>query len=137
MYKPCVRRVAGRVSGVADHFADDDEHAIEITRSIVANLNLRTVNNTAYRNISGGSSSGDGCGDGRGGGGLSEAAQVEPKRLEGWEEPLFDPREMGSIIPTDTKKPFDVRKASRREEGRGGGGGGLSRLRWYRFSWHM
>ena len=124
MSEPCVRRVAGRVSGVADHFADDDEHAIEITRSIVANLNLGTASNTAYRNISGGSSSGDGCGDGGGGGRLSEAAQVEPKRLEGWDEPLFDPREMGSIIPTDTKKPFDVRKVRREQEGRGGGGEG-------------
>ncbi|MBL4604028.1 MAG: acyl-CoA carboxylase subunit beta [Emcibacteraceae bacterium] len=28
-----------RVSGVADHLADDDNHALEITRSIVANLN--------------------------------------------------------------------------------------------------
>jgi 3-methylcrotonyl-CoA carboxylase beta subunit len=29
------------VSGVTDHFAEDDEHALEITRSIVANLNKR------------------------------------------------------------------------------------------------
>lgn len=29
------------VSGVTDHFADDDQHAIEITRSIVAHLNHR------------------------------------------------------------------------------------------------
>ena len=29
------------LSGVTDHFAEDDEHAIEITRSIVANLNRR------------------------------------------------------------------------------------------------
>jgi 3-methylcrotonyl-CoA carboxylase beta subunit len=28
-----------RLSGVADHLADDDQHAIEITRDIVANLN--------------------------------------------------------------------------------------------------
>ncbi|MSQ28297.1 MAG: methylcrotonoyl-CoA carboxylase [Dehalococcoidia bacterium] len=30
-----------RISGVADHFADDDEHALAICRSIVANLNRR------------------------------------------------------------------------------------------------
>jgi 3-methylcrotonyl-CoA carboxylase beta subunit len=29
------------ISGVTDHFAEDDQHAIEITRSIVANLNHR------------------------------------------------------------------------------------------------
>jgi acetyl-CoA carboxylase carboxyltransferase component len=31
--------VHSRQSGVTDHLADDDEHALEITRSIVANLN--------------------------------------------------------------------------------------------------
>ncbi len=30
-------------SGVTDHFAEDDDHALEITRSIVANLNKRKV----------------------------------------------------------------------------------------------
>ncbi len=29
-----------RISGVADHLADDDNHALEITRSIVSNLNI-------------------------------------------------------------------------------------------------
>ncbi len=29
------------ISGVTDHFAEDDEHAIEITKSIVAHLNLK------------------------------------------------------------------------------------------------
>lgn len=80
-----------RVSGVADHFAQDDEHAISITRSIIANLNLRTIENA---------SAGD-----------DESAPVRPPRQQ-WDEPLFDPREMGSIIPADPKKPFDVRKAS-------------------------
>lgn len=31
------------ISGVTDHFAEDDQHAIEITRSIVENLNHRRV----------------------------------------------------------------------------------------------
>ena len=31
--------VANRVSGVTDHFAHSDEHAIQIARSIVSNLN--------------------------------------------------------------------------------------------------
>lgn len=30
-------------SGVTDHFAEDDEHAIEMTRSIVAHLNIKKV----------------------------------------------------------------------------------------------
>ncbi|HET9234555.1 MAG TPA: carboxyl transferase domain-containing protein [Candidatus Eisenbacteria bacterium] len=33
-----------RKSGVADHYAEDDEHALHITRSIVANLNLPRPN---------------------------------------------------------------------------------------------
>ncbi|ABX06101.1 MAG TPA: methylcrotonoyl-CoA carboxylase [Herpetosiphon sp.] len=33
-----------RLSGVADHFADNDEHALAITRSIVANLQHRKAN---------------------------------------------------------------------------------------------
>lgn len=36
-----------RLSGVADHLADDDQHAIEITRDIVANLNR--VKNVPFR----------------------------------------------------------------------------------------
>lgn len=76
---------------MADHFAEDDEHAISITRSIIANLNLGTATNTAAAVTAGG----------------DEPAGVAPQQ---WDEPLFDPREMGSIIPTDPKKPFDVRK---------------------------
>tara|TARA_R110002096_G_scaffold6409_2_gene29747 strand:+ start:65154 stop:66764 length:1611 start_codon:yes stop_codon:yes gene_type:complete len=33
--------VHARISGVADHLADDDEHALQIAREIVANLNER------------------------------------------------------------------------------------------------
>lgn len=36
-------RVHSEISGVTDHFAEDDEHAIEITRSIVSHLNRRPV----------------------------------------------------------------------------------------------
>ena len=38
-----------RSSGVADHYAHNDEHALEIARSIVANLNWKQtsdVNNS-------------------------------------------------------------------------------------------
>jgi 3-methylcrotonyl-CoA carboxylase beta subunit len=39
------------VSGVTDHFAENDEHAIAITKSIVSNLNRRRVVNLAQRPI--------------------------------------------------------------------------------------
>lgn len=39
------------VSGVTDHFAENDEHAIAITKSIVANLNHKRVVNLAQKSI--------------------------------------------------------------------------------------
>ncbi|CAM9249700.1 unnamed protein product [Ascophyllum nodosum] len=101
-----------RISGVADHFAEDDEHAISITRSIVANLNAETVNYASPSHYNAAArSAAEAPSEGR--------VRVEPSSGQrrpaqrsgvGWEEPLFDPREMGSIIPTDPKKSFDVRK---------------------------
>ncbi|WP_227815482.1 carboxyl transferase domain-containing protein [Nitrogeniibacter aestuarii] len=66
-----------RLSGVADHLAENDAHALNIARNIVANLNrVKPV-------------------------GLS---------LETVEEPIYDPAEIYGIIPTDTRKPYDVRE---------------------------
>ena len=69
-----------RTSGVTDHFATNDFHALEITRRIISNLNY---------------------------GRRPDVAQVVTNEIE---EPLFDPKELGGIIPVDSRKPFDVRK---------------------------
>jgi 3-methylcrotonyl-CoA carboxylase beta subunit len=66
-----------RVSGVADHLAENDSHALNIARHIVRNLNRSKPN------------------------GVTFAAA---------EEPLYDPQEIYGVIPTDTKKPYDVRE---------------------------
>ena len=66
-----------RLSGVADHLADNDVHAIALARRIVANLNRIKPVSLAL--------------------GQSEA-------------PLYDPREIYGIVPTDTRKPYDVRE---------------------------
>jgi 3-methylcrotonyl-CoA carboxylase beta subunit len=66
-----------RQSGVADHFAQNDQHALAIVRRIVANLNRRKPMALATR---------------------------EPV------EPLFPVDELGGVIPTDTRKPYDVRE---------------------------
>ena len=66
-----------RLSGVADHLANDDTHALAIARNAVAHLNWRK--DIAMR-----------C--------------IEPK------PPLFDAAELHGVIPTDTRKPFDVRE---------------------------
>ena len=66
-----------RLSGVADHLAHNDMHAIALARQAVARLNKR-------KNV--------------------ELALTAPRG------PLFDSAELHGIIPTDTRKPFDVRE---------------------------
>ncbi len=66
-----------RLSGVADHLAQNDLHALAIARSSVANLNWRKP----------------------------EQLKCVPPR-----PPLFDPAELHGVIPTDPRKPFDVRE---------------------------
>ncbi|MFM2045522.1 MAG: Methylcrotonoyl-CoA carboxylase [Pseudomonadota bacterium] len=66
-----------RISGVADHFATDDRHALAIVRRIVGTLNRTKAPTLALR----------------------------PP-----EEPKFPAEEIYGIIPTDARKPFDVRE---------------------------
>jgi len=66
-----------RLSGVADHLAENDLHALGIARRIVANLNWK------------------------------KAVQLQLKEIE---SPLFDAEELYGIIPSDSRKPFDVRE---------------------------
>jgi len=66
-----------RTSGVTDHYAADDGHALAIARRIVGNLNRVKQPQLALR---------------------------EPQ------EPRYGAAEMYGIIPTDTRKPYDVRE---------------------------
>jgi 3-methylcrotonyl-CoA carboxylase beta subunit len=66
-----------RLSGVADHLADSDHHALSLLRRIVSNLGPRI------------------------------APQVQ---LQSPEEPRYDPAELYGVIPSDTRKPYDVRE---------------------------
>ena len=66
-----------RVSGVADHLAENDSHALFIARHIVGNLNRKKPNPVTFQSI---------------------------------EEPAYDPSEIYGVIPTDTRKPYDVRE---------------------------
>lgn len=68
-------------SGVADHFAEDEEDALAITRNIVESLNYRSP-------------------------GKRLLAHPHPV-----EEPLYAPEEIYGVLPTDTTRfPFDVRE---------------------------
>jgi len=66
-----------RESGVADHYAVDDRHALAIVRQIVKNLNRG-------KNIS--------------------------LKLTTPRPPLYDPEEIYGVVPSDLRKPYDVRE---------------------------
>ena len=66
-----------RLSGVADHLAENDMHALAIARASVANFNWRKP---------------------------EQLHQLAPR------PPLFDSAELHGVIPTDPRKPFDVRE---------------------------
>jgi 3-methylcrotonyl-CoA carboxylase beta subunit len=69
-----------RLSGVADHLADNDAHALELARQAVANLN------------------------GRGRAGLCQMDCCRPKIRS------TIPAEIAGIIPADTRQPYDIRE---------------------------
>ncbi len=66
-----------RLSGVADHLAQNDLHALKLAREAVGHLNRAKQ---------------------------SEIPLREPRA------PLFPAEELYGVIPTDTRKPFDVRE---------------------------
>lgn len=67
-----------RLSGVADHFAENDEHALQIVRNIVENLGAAPTK--------------------------SLAVPVTP------EEPLYNPQDLYSLVPRDSKHPMKMRE---------------------------
>jgi 3-methylcrotonyl-CoA carboxylase beta subunit len=78
--------VHARRSGVVDHLANDDAHALEIVRSIVA----------TFERVSGGT---------------SPTGREAPHEVE---EPGEDPTGLYDVVPTDSRTPYDVREVIRR-----------------------
>jgi 3-methylcrotonyl-CoA carboxylase beta subunit len=66
-----------RLSGVADHLATDDTHALAITRQIVRNLNRK------------------------------KTIALDLRKAVA---PLYAADEIYGVVPTDTRKPYDVRE---------------------------
>src|SRR5687768_4880727 len=64
-----------RISGVADHLALDDEHALEIARDIAGHLTAR---------------------------------KEYPWEVRAPEDPVYDPKELGGIVPRSVRKSYDV-----------------------------
>lgn len=70
-----------RISGVSDHFANDEEEAFIITRNIIENLNFKSPGKAQ---------------------GLLNREEVKA--------PLYSMDDIYGIVPKDTRKPFDVRE---------------------------
>ncbi len=77
--------VHARKSGVVDHLAEDDAHALAIVRSIVATLPPPSSDERSPHH---------------------QGGDVE--------EPTADPRELYQVVPTDTRTPYDVREVINR-----------------------
>jgi|MDSY01.1.fsa_nt_gb 3-methylcrotonyl-CoA carboxylase beta subunit len=89
-----------RLSGVTDHFAESDEHALTITRGIVQTLNWPSRDRQIAMGSNHGALPSSACGGSSRGGGISAVA-VEP--------PLYPPSELVGVVPLDSRKPFDIR----------------------------
>jgi 3-methylcrotonyl-CoA carboxylase beta subunit len=78
-----------RLSGVADHLADNDTHALAIARNVVKTLgkSSKYEQNTASAPM--------------------ESTQYAIKTVA---SPKYTEEELYGVIPTDTRKPFDVRE---------------------------
>lgn len=68
---------------MTDHFAQDEPHALAITRNIFANLNLQRG---SIGSVPG-----------------SNGQQVAAVAAGGWDEPLYDPRELRGAVPPDSR----------------------------------
>lgn len=66
-----------RQSGVADHYAENDSHALHLARMAISHLNRQKP----------------------------ETVNRIPSR-----EPLYEAKELNGIVPTDPRKPFDIRE---------------------------
>ena len=66
-----------RLSGVVDHLAQNDLHALSLARSAIANINRKDATTAPHPDVA---------------------------------EPEFPRDELYGVIPTDTRKPFDVRE---------------------------
>ena len=75
-----------RLSGVADHLAQNDMHALQLARTAVKNLNINKPSNRQFSQ--------------------QIRAQEAPENIA----PKYASTELYGVIPTDTRKPFDVRE---------------------------
>jgi 3-methylcrotonyl-CoA carboxylase beta subunit len=78
-------------SGVTDHFAENDQHALALCRRSIANLNYANPNKRLPVTVNNNNNNG-----------VSSPIQVN--------QPLFDTRELRHLAPVDLSKPVDMYK---------------------------
>lgn len=71
-----------RDSGVADHYAQNDHHALKLARRAVTRLNRCSMT----------------------------SASVKTMDIKEVRDPLYDPKEIYGVIPNESKKAYDVRE---------------------------
>jgi 3-methylcrotonyl-CoA carboxylase beta subunit len=74
-------RVHAEVSGVVDHIASTEIEALQKARDVMCHLGRNRMT----------------------------SEMEETRQQQGWEEPLYDPSELGGILPVDAKKTVDIR----------------------------
>ena len=79
-----------RLSGVADHLAQNDMHALGLARTAVKNLNRNKASNQPVAQ--------------------QIRAQAAPENIANFDLGNDRGRELYGVIPVDTRKPFDVRE---------------------------
>ncbi|WP_295372011.1 carboxyl transferase domain-containing protein [uncultured Pseudacidovorax sp.] len=84
-----------RLSGVADHLAQNDLHALALAREAVRNLNAPQSVRTEPVEVPAPASTGS-----------ARTGRGSPS----FQEPAYPPEDLYGVIPTDTRKPFDVRE---------------------------
>ncbi len=86
--------VHARKSGVVDHLAEDDAHALAIVRSIVGTLPDSSAIGQKRQSES------------------ASTTRLVPNAIA--EEPHEDPATLADVVPADTRTPYDVREVIRR-----------------------
>jgi 3-methylcrotonyl-CoA carboxylase beta subunit len=76
-------KVHSSVSGVADHYAENEEEALEMVRNCVEGLQYRSP---------------------------GEKSGQKVRNQVSCEDPLYDAQELYGVIPEDTKTPFDIKE---------------------------
>ncbi|KAA6424690.1 MAG: Methylcrotonyl- carboxylase carboxyl transferase subunit [Trebouxia sp. A1-2] len=92
-------------SGVTDHLAESEPHAISIARNILGNINMAAAGAKAALSILPGAASTATGSLHRG----QHHSNVGSMPGACWEEPLFPAEELRGVVPADPRKPWDVR----------------------------